>query len=488
MYVGSYLELHTTLIGWMIYDLIWEILLQTGAIFVPILWIVIRNWREASLKSVKLPPAEMSAKKNLWDLVFALLVIFFACVPAWPIAPTTLQYQPSPQFTETAPAVVTQPSDPTTFSDTIGQVTYAAGNPLVPIWWYFMMRFSAGVSHAVVSNLPTPGDLTAASQQIAAANIKDPKLAHDLQAFITDCFTNARAKYSQLYPSGRLPGADAPTLTYGPEEADWVGSRIFMETPGLYLPCGSANACGGNILTRSVEGFDINPSCADWWGSLKTRLIDQTDTGLWSGLKATITGLNPLSADDYETVQLKTMLNNHISKTAGSKFGSDHRYAYVSEIDPINNVSNSLKSFAGFLGATFTAGTFAAKMHVVKMALPMIKAILLMLIYISLPIVLMASAYEVETVFTMSVVMFSIMMLTALWAIAAWTEYHLTVAIYPDNQIVSFLRGSVDDATKSTITRYFNRRPIFTDAHSVVLCTDLGRAEKCGNGCKSDYR
>ena len=348
MYVGSYLELHTTLIGWMIYDLIWEILLQTGAIFVPILWIVVRNWREASLKSVKLPPAELSAKKNLWDLVFALLVIFFACVPAWPIAPTTLQYQPNPQFTDTAPAVVTQPSDPSTYSDSLGSVTYAAGNPLVPIWWYFIMRFSAGVNHAVAQNLPTPGDLMVASQQMAAANIKDPKLAHDLQAFISDCFTNARAKYSNMLAKGTI------TTAYPPEEADWVGSRIFMETPGLYLPCGSANECGGNILTRPVEGFDINPSCADWWGSMKTRLIDQTDTDVWTGLRATVSAISTLDATEYETVQLKSILYNYGSKAATSKVGDDYRYAYLSQQDPIDQstsvLSGIVKDTVGVLG------------------------------------------------------------------------------------------------------------------------------------------
>ena len=451
MFVGSYLELHTTLIGWMLYDLIWEILLQTGAVFVPILWIVIRNWRDASIKSVRLPPAELSAKKNLWDLVFAFLILFFACVPAWPIAPTTIQYQPNPQFSDQSPAPITQPSDPSTYGESIGTVTYAAGDPLVPIWWYFLMRFSAGVNHAVAQNLPTPGDLMVASQQMAAANIKDPKLAHDLQAFITDCFTNARAKYSNMQARGQVASS------YPPSEADWVGSRIFMETPGLYLACGNANECGGNLLTRRVEGFDVNPTCADWWGSLKTRLIEQTDTDLWTGLRATVAAIGALDASEYETVQLKSILYNYGSKAVTSKIGDDYRYAYVSQQDPIGQSATLLSGIAkdtvGVIGSGYAAATFAAKMHVVKMALPMIKAVLLMVIYIVLPIVLLVSAYEIETVFTMSVVIFSITMLSALWSFAGFAEYHLTNAMFPENKIINLLRGltSSDVAIKGLI-------------------------------------
>ena len=87
------------------------------------------------------------------------------------------------------------------------------------------------------------------------------------------------------------------------------------------------------------------------------------------------------------------------------------------------------------------------------MALPMIKAVLLMVIYIVLPIVLIVSAYEIETVFTMTVVVFSITMLSALWSLAGFAEFHLTNAMFPDDSLINLLRGltSADIAIKGLI-------------------------------------
>ena len=46
MTVDSYLELFTTLFGWRFYDILWDVLVGTGIVFLPFLGILIDNWRE----------------------------------------------------------------------------------------------------------------------------------------------------------------------------------------------------------------------------------------------------------------------------------------------------------------------------------------------------------------------------------------------------------------------------------------------------------
>ncbi len=46
MSVDSYLELFTTLFGWSFYNVIWDVLVGTGIVYLPFLGILIDNWRE----------------------------------------------------------------------------------------------------------------------------------------------------------------------------------------------------------------------------------------------------------------------------------------------------------------------------------------------------------------------------------------------------------------------------------------------------------
>ena len=46
MYVASYLELHTTLLGWMLYNVIFGILWETGLLMLPLLWMLVAQQRE----------------------------------------------------------------------------------------------------------------------------------------------------------------------------------------------------------------------------------------------------------------------------------------------------------------------------------------------------------------------------------------------------------------------------------------------------------
>ena len=51
MTVDSYLELFTTLFGWTFYNILWDVLVGTGIVFLPFLGILIDNWRRETTPS-----------------------------------------------------------------------------------------------------------------------------------------------------------------------------------------------------------------------------------------------------------------------------------------------------------------------------------------------------------------------------------------------------------------------------------------------------
>jgi hypothetical protein len=84
MAVDSYLELFTTLFGWRLYNVLWDVLTETGLVYLPFLGILLDNWRE---------PAEsggyddgtrsgVSLRRMEIELFVALLVVVLAGQPA----------------------------------------------------------------------------------------------------------------------------------------------------------------------------------------------------------------------------------------------------------------------------------------------------------------------------------------------------------------------------------------------------------------------
>ena len=49
--VDSYLEIFTTLFGWMFYSVLWDVLTETGVVYLPFLGILLDNWRESCFRS-----------------------------------------------------------------------------------------------------------------------------------------------------------------------------------------------------------------------------------------------------------------------------------------------------------------------------------------------------------------------------------------------------------------------------------------------------
>ena len=143
MTVDSYLELYTTMFGWMFYGVVWDILVATGIVYLPFLGILIDQWRQAAADKDYSIASGLSLRRIEMEMLFALIVVVFAGqpVPLTPIVATTLQYTPPPTLNNPTPSSVSYANSQSTFGDSGFTGSDATVN--VPMWWYSILAFSS---------------------------------------------------------------------------------------------------------------------------------------------------------------------------------------------------------------------------------------------------------------------------------------------------------------------------------------------------------
>lgn len=463
MVVDSYLELITTIYGWMYYNRIWDVLKDTGIVYMPFAWKVVTNMLESHDSSTTRQGVGGSLRRMEVELVTMIMVLALAAVPMLTLDPASLTY--------TAPATVDNPAPAAQgvgAGMTFGTINYtsagggvlasgftdAAGAQVkVPVWWAGVMAMSAGLNSAIKTGMPSNADLRGVSQLAALAAIKDPALRKESQDFYNYCYAPARSMFQAEKLDLTVAPYAALIASYGKADTDWMGSHVFLAK--YYLVLRSPHRTRGVDFdpTRDFELADLPagppderspgiPYCAQWWSGMAAGVAGQAAAyvGLKDKLVASGGGLD---------AQLATLF---------SAFGSDKRGDAVvqavlsnsppqivsSEYAHSTNVSGSLlgtpgKAVEGFVRdtiGTYIVGVlgFTQKlvMSVMLKALPMVQAMLLFGIYALLPFVMVIGLYSLEVVFAAMLGIFTVKFLAALWAIAQWLDSSLIVALYPN--------------------------------------------------------
>jgi hypothetical protein len=232
MSVDSYLELFTTLFGWVFYGVLWVVLVSTGIVYLPILGILIDNWREPAEGGEFGTATDLSLRRMEIELFIALLVVVLAGQPAvlTPLNAGTLTYDPQPTLTDPTPATATVPAPQSTY----GAAGFAgsAATVNIPVWWYAVLAMTSGFNHAVVEGLPAASDLRTYEQQARLATIADPRLRQEVSDFFSECYVPARSKYQAERPV--TPTATGILGTYGDDDPDWMGSHVYRDTASFY--------------------------------------------------------------------------------------------------------------------------------------------------------------------------------------------------------------------------------------------------------------
>lgn len=452
MNTGSYLELYSTLIGWQLFGQLWDIITFTGVALLPLGWILVSNLMDAGKRNVGGSEALVAGRRPiLIEAGLAMAILSLACVPMWPLEGSTLKYETPCAVAQTATPGATDTSWDGVFS-TIDK------NTTVPIWWAIVMRIGAGINHALVKQVGCVPDLTLYSIQVNRSQVDDPSTREELGRFVTDCYFEALAKYEREKPI--VPNG----MTLSDGDMGWAGSRLFRALPGYYDSLYPREAVPGWSLKPAARELDKlardrateqglpappwgKPSCKEWWedgqNGLYKRILDHSNvepgifTSVWNALQNAVGG--GISQADLQENQVRGIIfNSHVRPALTSSLNEKEAR------DIGDRMTNIYHRASAMVGEIVTAIRFYPMMYVLREALPVLQALLLMFIIALLPVALVASGYSVQTLWIGTIAIFTIQTWTWLWRVVWWLEQNFGAALYPGRSFLDRLVGALD--------------------------------------------
>ena len=419
LYTTDYLEYYLTLVGWIVNNGIWNILVASGVFALPFVAIVIHEWLRARAEGAdegnKGVLSSMRIENRVW---VAIVVILFAGIPFIPVDLATIKFD----TTRSAQCQVSVPQP----ADTGWSNVYTTLNnqsALVPVWWFFMHSISKAVTGGAVAAIPCGTDLRQMRMDVDATRIDDPVLAQEVGDFVHDCYGPSRAKLFM----GR------PTLSDDQmNDVTWIGSNYFLDNAGFYDTYHSntprtawpydATRDAGLAQVDSGGGY---PTCRQWWSDgnsgLRARLLAQVDPdlltrmGRWAGF---------LSQNEVNDSVIRAAVAPRQQKMNQGSVYTD----YGGQIE--KTLPNIVTRGAGDLGMTMGSLGFFPAMDVVRQALPMVLSLLKMALVICIPLVLVFGTYELKALVAVSCVEFALFFVDFWFQLARWLDSTILDALY----------------------------------------------------------
>jgi len=419
LYTTDYLEYYLTLVGWIVNNGIWNVLVASGVFALPFLAIVVQEWLKARAEGAdegnKGVLSSMRIENRVW---VAIVVILFAGIPFIPVDLSTIQFDRtrSTQCQVSVPV----PGDSgwsgafTTLNDQ---------SALVPVWWFFMHALSKAITGAAVAAIPCGADLRQMRMEIDSTRIDDPVLAQEVADFTHDCYGPARARLFM----------NRPTLSDEQmNDVTWIGSSYFLNTTGFYDTYRSktprtawpydATRDAGLAEVDSGGGY---PTCRQWWSDgsegLRARLLAQVDPGLLTRLGGWAGFLSRAEVDD---AVIRAIASPRQQTMNQGQVYTD----YGGQIDM--TLPNIVTRGAGDLGLAVGSLGFFPAMDVVRQALPMVLSFLKMAVVICIPLVLVIGTYDLKAVVTVSCVEFALFFVDFWFQLARWIDSTILDALY----------------------------------------------------------
>ncbi|WP_454752305.1 conjugal transfer protein TraG N-terminal domain-containing protein [Cupriavidus necator] len=419
LYTTDYLEYYLTLVGWVVNNGIWNILVASGVFALPFVAIVTHEWLRARAEGAdegnKGVLSSMRIENRVW---VAIVVILFAGIPFIPADLSTIKLDTS--RSAQCQVNVPQPAD-TGWSS--AYTTLNNQSALVPVWWFFMHAISKAVTGAAVAAIPCGTDLRQIRMDVDATRIDNPVLAQEVGDFVRDCYGPSRAK---LFMS-------RPTLSDEQmNDVTWIGSGYFLNTAGFYDTYHSstprtawpydASRDAGLAQVDSGGGY---PTCRQWWSDgssgLRARLLAQVDPdllsriGRWAGF---------LSQNEVNDSVIRAVVSPRQQKMNQGTVYTD----YGGQIE--KTLPNIVARGTGDLGLAAGSPAFFPAMDVVRQALPMVLSLLKMALVICIPLVLLFGTYELKAVVAVSCVELALFFVDFWFQLARWLDSTILDALY----------------------------------------------------------
>ncbi len=462
MSVDSYFELATTLIGWHIANAIAQLVVASGLVFIPIGVALYRNWSQPMRSQESRNAAPVSLRRMEQDVAIALIAIVIFFLPAVSIEPGQIRYD---RLSDGAVHTAADRDVP------YFENTRRDGHFKVPIFWWLTVEVSALVTKSVVEAvdwLGKPAGLRPALMRIGKIQLTDEALLQELRDFRADCYEPSLAKYQK-----NTQNTQPSNLV---QSVDWLGSHIFLTTPGYYRHCPQVAVCGTSYHARaamppwlsaspSVVVAAGKPRCDAWWSQpqrgLRAKLLVQLHQeapwlqGDLDRIAKRKTGSNSVTVAqqviEHEDRFLRRLISQAPQVMTERADRSKSLYWYSKNLFSIDGIQQLIASG----GALIMSAVFHIAMELILIGLPMVQALMLMLTYITLPLVVPYAMVNPSIIVRSILILFSLRFISALWALAEFLDEKLLETLYPDASILEFGgSGSSADIVLSLVTLF----------------------------------
>ncbi|HDX0985187.1 TPA: conjugal transfer protein TraG N-terminal domain-containing protein [Pasteurella multocida] len=441
--VDSYLEYFLTLLGWIINNGLFGLLVSTGLFIAPLIGVLIKTWLE-----VKKQGADEGNKGELlidWlgiQFFPAMLVIVITLAPMLPISLNNMAYNVE-QSKHCGYKVPLAP-EKTGYANMVSE--FADKQAKVPLLWGLMHAVNKGILHGAVSTIPCKPDLRQIRFEVQHEKINNPALLTEVRQFVQQCYLPARRKV--LDSQVAMNAAQA-------REVSWLGGKILVNNSELYpryramqpMQRWAYDPNRDQGLPNTGEGGF--PHCDEWWADSGIGLKDMLLSDMRQNLSVKLGELFT-DANIQDEALLRTLLRpENINISRGKAYEG-----YGGSLD--STLTNNVSSVVSALG--ITAGSLAAYpgFDAMRNALPMIQALLIMAVIILTPIVIIFSGYSLKAIVTLMFVQFALVTVSFWWELARWLDSFLISILYnsPGHQSEiswAFLQNSRDDVIMSFV-------------------------------------
>lgn len=451
MGVSSYFEFITTLLGWIIYENIYDVLSATGIVFIPFIGIIVNHVIQSRKAGDDEGSAAVQSVKRIeTDILVTLFTLLVVVIPVSDVSLSEMRYvRPALNCKLQAEEINGTNTETTTdyALDTLGGESGKA-----PVWWAIMHMLSKSVTSAAIAGIPCSYDIASIEINIANETIKDPSVRRELQQFIQDCYRPAYASY--VYD-----GANGVTVD---EQGDvkWLGSKYLVDNYYSKFYASKARKDFPFNAARDA-GFEGDaktgghPFCNEWWVSgngLRSKLLGSFDGDLMNDYVYDADNLiSVLSRQSFgrterEDIFLRKYLDMHevgrssmrsavsydltrdeIIKKSATDSGSLLGNAISGGVSTVFELGKEV--FAGgsaTIGAVISAPSHIVEAKAIRESVPFAQGLVLLMFVALLPFLLVFSSYKLQTVVTLTVIYFSFHFLSFIWALAFWLDNNLT--------------------------------------------------------------
>lgn len=445
--VDGSLHLYTTLLGWQLFGVIWDLLKATGLVWLPILGVLIDHISEVRSRGSLMRSDAESAFAGLEVQFFLMiLVVLIGAVPQTTLNASSLNYRDTADIHHTG--TINRTIDSTgSLADTTPQSTIVTTTGVdVPLWWYVVMQTSNGFRYALESTFDTYGNSYRTLRSIAnTVAISNPDLKRQVDEFYSFCYLPALSNYRNGTSDGSslLVGTATDSAVEGPD-VSWIGAQVFVN--GYYK---------NHHMPYIVPGYPYDPTydteyasspgagaplCSTYWAGdgtvegIRDRIYaEATADGFIGTLKQAAPWLSgALDAATFLTPDEDDVARKYLENSIPEFSQSADRLVALRKGDA--GVLENAGRLAASVVQVYQYGKMAAVMEIALdaliYALIVGQAYLLAVIYLSMPFALLLGRYSFATLMGGAILIFAVNFFSVLWTFVAFLDNWIALQLW----------------------------------------------------------